>query len=87
MSEETEFDWDGKATPYKISVLDHFAGLAMQSVILICIKNDAPPQTIAEMAYEIAEAMMTEREDMEEKKQEEWEKIREMHKELINKHR
>ena len=33
MSEETEFDWDGKATPYKISVLDHFAGLAMQNFL------------------------------------------------------
>jgi len=31
MSEE--FDWDGKATPYKISVLDYFAGLAMQNFL------------------------------------------------------
>ena len=33
MSEETEFDWDGKETPYKISVLDYFAGLAMQTIV------------------------------------------------------
>lgn len=33
MSEETGFDWDGKETPYKISVLDYFAGLAMQNFL------------------------------------------------------
>ena len=33
VSEETEFDWDGKETPYKISVADYFAGLAMQTIV------------------------------------------------------
>lgn len=69
MSEE--FDWDGKDTPYKMRLLDHFAGLAMQAVILSYIKDRMPPQTISELAYEMAAEMMTEREHREAKKQEE----------------
>lgn len=80
MSEE--FDWDGKDTPYKMRLLDHFAGLAMQAVILSYIKDRMPPQTISELAYKMAEEMMIEREHKEAKRREEIEHAREINEKL-----
>jgi hypothetical protein len=72
VSEETEFDWEGEATPYKMRLLDHFASLAMQEIMHSWLRNLDQSDSefdkqgmkwIAQTSYLMADAMMLEREE------------------------
>ena len=72
MSEETEFDWEGEATPYKMRLLDHFASLAMQEIMHSWLRfldqsgsefHKETMKWIAKSSYLMADAMMLEREE------------------------
>ena len=72
MSEETEFDWEGEATPYKMRLLDHFASLAMQEIMHFWFGkldkygsefHKQGMKRIAQTSYLMADAMMLEREE------------------------
>ena len=60
---EASFEYEERGQA-GMTLLDHFAGLAMQGIIKdYCVEaNDSIQNTVAKMSYEMAAAMLKERE-------------------------
>lgn len=55
-------DHNGTFTQYGITLLDHFAGLAMQGII--ASGKTITPENCASWAYKVADAMLTARKEV-----------------------